>query len=183
MTPEILAKARRLCPPPSNFTPAGNIRRATVAFEDPPFIAEAKRKERLQGARAAGARFERRGHQYLLRTLPLSYVPAPWFRFLRAGQSFEAWCQPDGLILDIRRRRLTVVEFKLKHTPTAWWQVRLLYEPVVRAVFGHNWSYAALAVVRWYDPHVGFPEELDKTKYPDEVSPGAFGMHIYNGRG
>lgn len=121
-----------------------------------------------------------------------TYVPSPWFRFANCLDQFArshsqsrhiAWCQPDGLDIDIKRGLITVVEFKLQHTSAAWWQTRRLYEPVVRRVFGGLWDFAIVEIVKWYDPDVAFPERFSFISSLADAAPGRFHVLVWNGRG
>jgi hypothetical protein len=91
------------------------------------------------------------------------------------------WCQPDALILQPRDGLLTIVEVKYQHTPDAWWQLRELYLPVVSLAFGPDWRIAMLEVVKWYDPHVSFPETPLLTPDPLRPPHGRIGVHIWAG--
>lgn len=168
------------CPPPPNFRPAEDIITAEFSRVAPPFI----KPNRAKGSRADGLRYDRRGQDWLTAAYPASYVASPWFRFKRrALNSAWAWCQPDGLAIDIRRGLITIVEFKLQHTSKAWWQTRHLYEPIVREIFGeHKWDFAIVEIVRWFDPDVAFPEKFTFISDISKVEPGGFHIHIWNGR-
>jgi hypothetical protein len=57
---------------------------------------------------------------------------------------------------------LVIFEIKIAHMPEAWWQLKRLYEPVLRAwprVTGI--PIRCCEVVQAYDPHVPFPCEYD----------------------
>lgn len=105
-------------------------------------------------------------------------MPSPWFVFAQEGYSRPRWCQPDGLLLDLYAGRIVIVEIKYQHTPDAWWQVRQLYQPVVRSAFGPDWDIRACEVVKWYDPAIGFPEPVALAKDPALVR-DTFGVHIW----
>ena len=140
------------CPPPHNFTPAGLIHHAEIATQNPPFSIPTPRR----GSRAAGARFERKVQGHLRGSRPLSYRSSPWIFF-----NHKRWCQPDGLDVDEEAHRITTVEFKLQHTSNAWHQTRRLYEPLVKFIFGEEYTYNILEIVKWLDPHVAFPERFE----------------------
>jgi hypothetical protein len=114
---------------------------------------------------------------------PLLYVPGPWLRYHNEHERKARWCKPDGLFMDFRRGLVTVVEVKLKHTADAWWQLRRVYEPVLRTLLGpDDWRYAFLEVVRWYDPHIAFPQAHAMIAEPARMSPDSFGVHIWGRR-
>jgi hypothetical protein len=88
--------------------------------------------------------------------------------------------------VDILKGTVTIVEIKLKHTAHAWWQVRELYEPVVKHLFNNgkvHWAFAACEVVKWYDSDTVFPENLLLTPAIENIPPGHFGLHIWSTRG
>lgn len=81
--------------------------------------------------------------------------------------------------MPIDREHVGIVEVKLSHTNSAWWQVRKLYEPIIRFMFPHA-TVSALEVTRFYDPHQNrFPEPIVPIEDPLEVPIGKFGMHLY----
>lgn len=80
----------------------------------------------------------------------------PWVEYtngLRRG-----YCQPD--ILARVRDLVYIFEIKVRSTTDAWWQLRRLYEPVVKKLWPDAHSQPTLVnVVKSYDPDVLFPEE------------------------
>lgn len=177
MTPEKLCERR-----PANFTPAGKVVRAW-ACDTPAFIKAAmKRRKRTSGAKASGIRYERRVNKQLLEDTEnpqdtgITYLPGVWFGFLDASGRTR-YCQPDGLLIDLFNRRVTIVEIKVRHTLLAWWQVRALYQPVIRAIFkSENWPHVqGLEIVRAYEP-MEWPERFHFTGVPHEVADDGFGV-------
>lgn len=176
----------KLCPPPRRFRPAGNIVEAEFTSQ-PPFITSKKTRNK---ARADGLRYERKAHAYIADKFKDEHVLGPWIKFIsrnnpkRRGQSL--WCQPDALLIDLKRGEITVVEIKLKHTSDAWWQVRRLYTPVVEFMFGEGWTYRALEITKWFDADTKFPERFEFIDSLSEISQsnaGTFHVHLWNGRG
>jgi len=138
-------------PPATSFKPAGHVLAAN--FANPPAL----RKKRYTGRRLQGVRYEARVHDYLGSLYGDRYISNPWLRFFSEG--VWRWCQPDALLLDPARGRITIVEVKYQHTSDAWWQVRHLYQPVLEAMFPPRlWTFDACEVVKWYDPATLFPE-------------------------
>ena len=165
------------CQPPRNFEPAGTVLWAEIHVNPPPFLNGVH--ERPRGLKAKGLRYEANGQKYLLQRYPDKYVPSPWLRFESAHNVASRWCQPDGLLLDIRALRLTIVEFKFKHTSNAWWQTRHLYEPVVRSLFPLIRDVRICEVVRFLDPATPFPETFNYAASIEDVARGGFGVHIW----
>ena len=170
----------KYCPPPSGFRPAGEVDFALFSLDPPLFM----KTSTVKGRRADGIRYETKAQEKVLQSRADTYASSPWFRFRSKGCARFYYCQPDGLDFDINRGLITIVEFKLQHTSNAWWQTRKLYEPVVKYVFGDIWEYAVIEIVKWYDPHTSFPENIRLT--PDlsfkNILPGKFHLHIWNGR-
>lgn len=146
--------------PPQNFKPAGNVEFARMIAESPPFT----RKTKYTGKRAAGIIYERKAQKHLEFLYPETYVPGPWIYFREEGSSKHRWCQPDGLVIDVVTGVVTCVEIKYNHTSDAWFQVKKLYQPVLRHIFPTPlWKHQCCEVVKWYDPAVRFPEPTQLT--------------------
>ena len=165
--------------PPQGFRPAEDVIWAELVTSGP-----IKGPSRPTGARAAGMRYERKAHgAFQQRWSPEAngplYAPAQWIKFLCRGETKARWCQPDGLILDFNRSRITILEMKLHHTQNAWWALRRLYEPTLRAIFGNRWSYSVCEVVRWHDPSVFWPEPLIMCPDPSKLPLNGFGVHLW----
>lgn len=171
------------CPAPRSFVPARAVEGVEILASPPAFIVKPKAGGR--GARADGRRYERKAQEHFAATYP-SYTRGPWLKFRTGG----AWrhCQPDGLLRFVpppfTQQRVhgitTIIEFKLQHTSAAWWQVRHLYEPVLRTLYP-NEEFAALEVCRWFDPHTRFPEVFEIVDDPAAVVPGKFHVLIWRG--
>ena len=169
------------CPPPNNFRPARNVRTAELA-DRPDFVKPA----RSHGAKADGRRYERKALKYLEEVFPERIVPSPWFVFTTEYSGcVELFCQPDALVFDPRQGIITVVEVKLRHTSNAWWQLKELYIPVVRAVFGSAWEYRPIEVVKSFDPHTKFPEKFELIRDVRDIelpNVTSFHVHIWDGK-
>lgn len=164
---------------PNNFTPAGVVAEAELATSTPFSTGNGKR---VKGARGAGLAYERKAHGYLSERYPYLYIPGPWLRF-RNPQSYEwRYCQPDGFILDLQKLHLTLIEIKLKHTQFAWWQLLHLYAPVLRKLFGKDFSYSCCEVVKWFDPHTPFPGGFRCSPEVHQPRAQEFRVHIWNGK-
>lgn len=158
-------------PAPAAFRPAGRVLAASLSF--PPAI----RKKRYTGRRLEGIRYERKVHERLELLYGDRYMASPWLKFFAEGK--WRWCQPDGLLFDLKRGRITIVEVKYQHTSDAWWQVRQLYQPVLEQIFPKNlWEYDACEVVKWYDPVTLFPERVVLAQEVCMKHP-AFKVHIW----
>lgn len=168
----------QMTPPPPRFKAATNVMWAEFLEETPGF---ARRKGRKKGAKRQGEIYEARAHKYLEEIYGEMYVANPWIRFKEYGVEKERFCQPDGIILDVRRGQITICEMKLAHTADAWWQLRMLYLPVLMECFPvrDGWDFAMLEVVRWFDPATRFPERFTKCENPFAAPVGGIGVHIW----
>jgi len=128
---------------------------AGISPRPPSFIRPTKHK---RGVRRQGVLYEDKVQSHLLGQYPQGYIASPWIRYRDANHNEEKWCQPDGILVDLRRGKITIVEVKLRHTDHAWFQLHELYYPVLRRVFkGGSWDFRFVEVVRWYDPSIPFP--------------------------
>lgn len=119
----------------------------------------AQKTRRLSAAKKRGITYENKVHKWLLEKYPDQYVPSPWIQFC-APNSRPEWAQPDGLLIDVRAGTIVIVEMKHSHTVTAWWQLRRKYQPLIRHLFGEDWSIHVCEITRWLDPALVFPEEI-----------------------
>lgn len=147
-----------------------------LARHAPPF----KRPERRLGAKGRGIRYEEKVQKYLLNDFAPLYVPSPWLHFRERGSETFRWCQPDGLLIDLRRGVIVIVEIKYNHTADAWWQLNHLYRPVLSALFPPTlWRLEVCEIVKWYDPAVVFPEPCRLVNNPMK-DVDSFRVHIFN---
>ncbi len=167
------------CPPPTRHRGAEDVTWARLSY--PPGFVASRRRTRSRTF-LAGLAFEKQVRLSLAAAFPTQLIPSPWFTFRTADAPTRLrWCQPDALLLDIRRSRITIVEVKLRHTADAWWQLRRLYEPVVRAAFGAAWGCSACEVVKYFDPATAFPEAFEFVDDLGTIHPAQFAVHIWNG--
>jgi hypothetical protein len=138
-------------------------------------------RRRYTGRRLDGIRYENKVHSYLESFYGDRYLAGPWLHFLDDRGDWR-WCQPDGLILDFEGGRIVIVEVKYQFTADAWWQVRRLYEPVLRALFpARLWKFEACQIVKWYDVAIDFPERTVLAHEPD-LHHDTFKVHIWSPR-
>lgn len=138
---------------------------------------------RVRGVRRAGQVYEWKAQEYFCQRYDC-YLRSPWLVFRSRTSPQLQWCQPDGLLFVPERRTIIICEIKLKHTPDAYWQVKNLYEPVLRAIFkGRSWSFRALEIVKWYDPLSYFPVDPQLVQDPLLTPRGeGMGVHIWAGK-
>lgn len=141
------------CAPPSWFRGVEGVRRAWSLSDGSPGRTP---KQRIKGSAAqrAGIRYERKALEFLTRNVP-GFRQQPWFKFVAENGNLR-WCQPDG-ILPLDRYGVVVFEVKVTFTSDAWWQLRKLYEPVLKRALGVDRVVPCL-VCKNFDPAVPFPE-------------------------
>lgn len=166
-----------LPPAPKSFKAPGRIQWARFALTPPKFF----RVRRFSGRRLAGLKYEQKAQDMLSERFPEQYVPGPWLYFL--NDSGAHWCQPDGILIDVKAGVIVIVEMKYQHTTDAWWQMRELYQKVLMSIFPESlWTFKVLEVVKWYDPAVRWPERICLLAKPEaafSIPSTSTGVHIW----
>jgi len=116
-------------------------------------------------AQKRGLRFEEKVQMRLRNQLGPRYFRNPFLEFTANG----GWRSlvPDGIFFSPEGLAF-LFEVKAQHMPEAWWQLRQLYEPVVRNLSFVN-QVSCIEVVRSYDPAMGFPEPVKLCRKLDEA--------------
>lgn len=155
----------------------GEVKWAEFAEHLPPFaLGEAK-----YGRKRLGIIYERKVHKRLNNLYGCNYMPNPWIVFGDSRWN-SRWCQPDGLLLNLEKGIITIVECKYQHTARAWWQMFHLYQPVVAKLFGTEdnlWRFATVEVVKWFDPSVNCPSKPVLVENVHLARPNQFCVHIF----
>ena len=140
------------CASPSWFRAAEGVRSAWPCGESP-FGRTPSRGG--SAAQKAGIRYERKALSALSKALP-DVEQSKWFKFSDATKAFR-FCQVDALL---HTEALTVIfEVKTRFTSDAWFQLRQLYEPVVRKAL-YPKSFALVIICKHFDPAAPFPEPV-----------------------
>lgn len=140
-------------PPPPHFRPLSGTPRH-VSFK--PTIREPSKG--LTSAQRSGLRYEAKAQIWLQDRLGIAYHVAPYLHF-RDGPTMEArTCIPDGIYFGVDGSAI-VFEIKSQHCPEAWWQLRRLYQPVLKEL-GRVRHVAVVEVTRSLDPMMPFPEPI-----------------------
>lgn len=164
----------------AKWTPPRGFRQVTspcgVRFCLPPSYAENKPKG--NGRRADGVRYEKRVHKHLKKLYGDMYLPNPWIHFYDPSLRI---CQPDGILFDVEKGDIVLVEIKLRHCQEAYWQLRKLYLPLLRQMFPPSlWRIRCCEIVRWYDAEVQWPERHILRENIKDTPQDTIGVHIYN---
>lgn len=158
-------------PPPPRFKPiVGRIEEVDYAPHSH-FMGKGR-----TASQKAGLVYEDRIRSRLRENHSTVYLDQPTLHF-RDGGGWRT-CIPDGL--DVFDDKVIIVEIKSQHMPEAWWQLRRLYEPVVRKLF-LNTPVAVLEICRVYDPSMPFPEKVtlvdNYEKFTREAGDGELGVY------
>lgn len=162
-------------PTPPHHIPQGQLEWAH--FVAPPLHLISNRTHTTE-RRRQGVRYERRIHEHMQERYPNQYIAAPWIRF-KMAQDRPRLAQPDGLLIDIYRGRVILVEVKYQHCLDAWWQLERKYRPLVEHIFpAAEWKVSTCEVVRWYDPAVRVPDHVNLCPEVTWARRENFNVHI-----
>lgn len=139
-------------PPYNRFRPAGVVKSAQFIDKSP--LGAIRNPGSNTAAQKAGKRFERKLLKRISE-LDVRTSISPWIQYQNGNLRF---CQPDALLW-LTPQDIVIVEAKLTHTADAYWQLRLLYEPVLRAIEPAARIHL-LEITRSFDPAVRMPEEM-----------------------
>lgn len=143
--------------PPPGFRAAEGVQSAWLIGEGP--FGCTPRRISGSAAQRAGKRYERKALAYLAGVLGRSFAPSRWFRFYDGTKL--RYCQVDGLLRD--DEGIVIFEVKVSFTADAYWQLRKLYEPVVRCALAPK-RVQLVVVCRSFDPAIAFPEPYEHTQ-------------------
>lgn len=181
------------------FIPAGEVTYAQLlpVHTEPRFITLEKEKRKANSftkQQREGLRYEKKAIEYLNGLLEkhnkarsdgdgsgkYSLHASRWIMFknTKSNESEIRFCQPDAFFIDEENKKIILFEIKLQHTQTAWAQIRLLYEPVLRFIFP-GFQLAAIELCKWLDPHSSFPEQYFYTEDVFSAEEGKFGIHLF----
>jgi hypothetical protein len=151
-------------PPPPGFRPALAVERAAYGNRFP------FPNGGHSGSQKAGLRYEKAAAKYLKETFANTLIGrAVHFRDALGSRV----CVPDAIIHC--PQFVIVVEIKLQHMPEAWWQLRKLYEPVLKHIYGSR-VVACVEMVKHYDSGMPFPEAVNVIDDLHDVNPDKFGV-------
>lgn len=142
----------RECAPPPWFRGAEGVRSAWATSGGP--FGRTPARLRGSAAQRAGIRYERKAIKFLTKEFGKDFTPSQWFQFTDMYGKVH-FCQVDGLIRI--NNFLILCEIKVTFTSDAWFQLRKLYEPVIRKALNPP-RLASLIVCKSFDPAVPFPE-------------------------
>lgn len=138
-------------PPPARYRALSGVPRL-VSWSS----SQAKGSKGFTEAQKSGLRYEAKVQDYLIEKLGPSYLPAPYLHFV--DDNGYRTLVPDGLFLTYNGR-VVIFEIKSQHMSEAWYQLRKLYEPVVKQLdFVKQTS--CIEVVKSFDPAMPFPEDV-----------------------
>lgn len=160
--------------PPPWFKPAGEVLAARYSSRGP-WTAEGETKQHVsarvpeneqhvsaagrgQGSKKLGVKFERKVQNELVSLFGPIFQLGPFLEFSSAEGKEPRLCQPDGLVLFASGWTL-IIEIKLAHTLSAWFQLRKLYQPVVTKL-NPTRPIRVVEICQLADPQVLLPEPI-----------------------
>lgn len=167
-----------LPPPPAYLRlPPSEILWAHRALETP----HADKRPRRTPAQRAGLAYQRKVEEYLTVSRGGGSLDiGPWYVYACADR-VRRYCQPDVLISRSGGAEggvsVVVCEIKLRWTPDAWWQLRKLYLPVLRAAEGAA-TLIPLVICRSFDPALPKGEPVRLAEGPEDLVPDAFNVLV-----
>lgn len=105
-------------------------------------------------SRRAGQNFQLQVGKRLANVFPFALTLEPWIDY--EDDQGRGRCSPD-FVLDFMTGPIIVGEVKHTHSEQAWWQLRKLYEPLIR-IIAVGREVAVLEVAKYASP-VRLPEE------------------------
>ena len=138
--------------PPKGFRVAEGVQSAWLLGEGP-FGCTPRRANRGTAAQRAGKRYERQALAHLVSVFGRRLAPHQWFKWWDGTK--VRFCEVDALFH--ADDGVVIFEIKVNFCVEAWWQLRKLYEPVVRKALSPE-RVGLVVVCRSYDPAVAFPE-------------------------
>lgn len=163
---------------PRGFKPASGVSSAIFHVDGPACFATTPK--RMSPAKRRGKVFEKRALSALEEAgLFDLFVSSPWMKF-EEPRSASRICQPDALGFHEGPKGpvATIIEIKLRHTILAYWQLRRLYEPVVKAAFPH-YEIRVCELTQAFDPSVPWPEDvvfIQELEDLRRIPPASFGV-------
>jgi hypothetical protein len=110
----------------------------------------------LRGDKRAGITFETTvGKELLDRGFPI--VSDTWIKYkIYSGVKL---CSPDHILIDVRKGIVTVIECKLSHTATAWFQLNHVYMPVLKKLFP-GFTVRGVEICKNFSNTTRYPKEV-----------------------
>lgn len=158
LTPNAVADSGVSVPPPPSFRPLRG-RPTQVQWKPTPIGSRGR-----TAAQQDGLRYETKAQKHLKSKIA-SYIVSPGLVFV--DLDVTRILLPDGLVFQSDGTAI-IFEIKRQHMPEAWWQLRRLYEPVVRELSFVNRT-SCVEVVASFDPAMGFPEPVHLCTRVEEV--------------
>ncbi len=124
----------------------------------------------------AGVRYEEKAQDHLREVFPF-ILNSPVVNFI--DDSGFRTCIPDALLVYPPLGRTVIFEIKIQHMPESWWQLKRLYEPVMKAMYP-SYDIQVVEVCRSVDASMPFPckiELIDDLERFARFSPASFGVY------
>lgn len=163
----------------------GEVVEAEMLSGRPKFVNSGRRR---RGRMGLGLRYEAKVQRHFLDGFD-GYMPGPWFKYTTSDEPKRInYAQPDGLLVNIEKGKITICEMKYTHCAEAYFQLVDKYLPIVRKFFNNSeketdgdpqlWRFATVEVVYWFDCAVAFPTKPRLRERLEDVQTNELAVHI-----
>ncbi len=125
-------------------------------------------------------KYEDRVRKELVERFHTYFLPSTWWKYGKVGDPERVYyAQIDGLVINDRKRLVTIIEVKHSHTADAYFQLENLYVPLMaKWLERSNYGIATCEVVKWYDPATRCPRPPVLRELITDVKPNEFAVHM-----
>ena len=141
-------------------------------FEKPSSLADTSGH---RGSRRAGITFEKNMGSFLRKKFKGKVLSNVWIGYESFGE--VRVCSPDHLIIDVESGFITIVECKLTHIGTAYYQMVNLYLPVLKALFP-GFELRGIEFCKNFDRSVSYPVGINLVRELRSTWSGFNNVHI-----
>jgi len=142
-----------------------------------PAFAKAKR---TKGPKRAGLIYQTAASEHLLSLFPSNSTFGQWFRYRLKDAPRDYYCQIDAHLVDYDKKKIVVIEIKLRHCVDAYYQLFELYLPILRKYYGEEFTYSCVELVSSFDKNAVMPQTPRLCKNIADSHPKDFSVHIWS---
>lgn len=128
----------------------------------------AANRKRLNAYTEKGLRYQEQVTQKLEKEPNWEPVAGPWLEYV--AKRDHRYGQPDWLGFNWEKGVICIAEMKLTRVRDAWWQLNVLYKPLISKLFP-SFDIALLEIASRMKP-VDVPEDVKVVWSVDDVEPG-----------
>ena len=145
---------------PPHIRELKNPHNVEIIDEPPGFVKRSlARGTKRSNAISRGLDYEERVHRAFKTKYGKYYVSNAWIAYRETKTGKKRYASPDAVLFFPEEKRIKLIEIKLTHTIRAWWQLRKMYEPLIRKIFP-GWKVEVVEVCSKYFKTT-WPEKID----------------------